>query len=74
MQARALGDAIDVDRRSGLRPFMVVSTALALGGIVLSVLDPTDLGFVGGSSVAAALLVLVLRERRERLKLIKIAG
>jgi len=56
--------------------FMYLGFALggALGGIVLSVLDPADLGFVGGSSVAAALLVLVLRERRERLKLLKIAG
>jgi len=46
----------------------------ALGGIVLSVLSPADLGFVGGLSVGAALVVLLLRERRERLKLVKIAG
>jgi predicted MFS family arabinose efflux permease len=56
--------------------FMYLGFALggALGGIVLSVLGPADLGFVGGLSVGAALVVLLLRERRERLKLFKIAG
>jgi predicted MFS family arabinose efflux permease len=46
----------------------------ALGGIVLSTLGPTDLGFVGGLSVACSLAVLLLRRRRERLKPVKIAG
>jgi len=56
--------------------FMYLGFALggALGGIVLSALGPTDLGWVGGSSVAAALAVLLFRGRRERLKLVKIAG
>jgi predicted MFS family arabinose efflux permease len=56
--------------------FMYLGFAIggALGGIVLSTLDPADLGFVGGLSVAASLTVLLLRGRRERLKLVKIAG
>jgi predicted MFS family arabinose efflux permease len=56
--------------------FMYLGFAIggALGGIVLSMLGPTYLGFAGGSSVAAALLVLLLRGRRERFKLAKIAG
>jgi predicted MFS family arabinose efflux permease len=56
--------------------FMYLGFALggALGGIVLSTLGPTDLGFVGGLSVACSLAVLLLRRRRERLKPVKIAG
>ena len=46
----------------------------ASGGIVLSILGPTDLGWVGGSSVAASLAVLLFRSRQERLKPYKIAG
>jgi predicted MFS family arabinose efflux permease len=46
----------------------------AAGGIVLSILGPTDLGWVGGSSVAASLAVLLFRGRQERLKPYKIAG
>jgi len=46
----------------------------ATGGIVLSVLGPTDLGWVGGCSVAAALAALLLRGRQERLKSYQIAG
>lgn len=46
----------------------------AIGAVVLSVMGPTDLGWVGGSSVAAALTVLLLRGRQERLKPVKIAG
>ena len=46
----------------------------ASGGIVLSILGPTDLGWVGGSSVAASLAVLLFRSRQERLKPCKIAG
>jgi predicted MFS family arabinose efflux permease len=46
----------------------------AAGGIVLSTLAPTDLGWVGGCSVAASLAVLLFRGRQERLKPYKIAG
>jgi predicted MFS family arabinose efflux permease len=46
----------------------------AVGGIVLSTLGAADLGWVGGSSVALSLAVLLLRGRQERLKLFKIAG
>jgi predicted MFS family arabinose efflux permease len=46
----------------------------AAGGVVLSVLGPTDLGWVGGGSVAAALALLLLRGRQQRLKSVKIAG
>jgi predicted MFS family arabinose efflux permease len=56
--------------------FMYLGFAIggALGGIVLSTLGPTDLGFTGGLSVIASLAVLLLRGRRERFKLAKIAG
>jgi predicted MFS family arabinose efflux permease len=40
----------------------------ALGGIVLSTSSPSDLGWVGGLSVTAALAVLMLSGRRARLK------
>ncbi|SDT44457.1 MFS transporter [Bradyrhizobium canariense] len=40
----------------------------ALGGIVLTALSPTDLGWVGGSSVATALAMVLLRGRRAQLK------
>ncbi len=46
----------------------------ALGGVVLMVLTPTDLGWVGGGCAAAGLAVLLLSERRAGLKLHKIAG
>jgi predicted MFS family arabinose efflux permease len=46
----------------------------AAGGIVLSVLGPSDLGWIGGSSVAAALALLLFRGRQQRLKLYQIAG
>jgi predicted MFS family arabinose efflux permease len=36
----------------------------AAGGLVLSVLGPTDLGWIGGSSVAVALALLLFRRRR----------
>jgi predicted MFS family arabinose efflux permease len=36
----------------------------ALGGLVLAVLSPTDLGFVGASSEAVALALLLIRGRR----------
>ena len=56
--------------------FMYLGFAIggAVGGVVLSVLGPTDLGWVGGASVAAALAVLLLRGRQERLKPYEIAG
>lgn len=40
----------------------------ALGGIVLTALSPDDLGWVGGSSVAAALALVLLQGWRLRLK------
>jgi len=46
----------------------------AAGGIVLGVLGPTDLGWIGGCSVAAALALLLFRSRLEIAKLGKIAG
>jgi predicted MFS family arabinose efflux permease len=56
--------------------FMYLGFAIggAVGGVVLSALGPTDLGWIGGSSVAAALLVLLLRGRREQPKPYEIAG
>jgi predicted MFS family arabinose efflux permease len=56
--------------------FMYLGFAIggAVGGVVLSALGPTDLGWVGGCSVAAALAVLLLRGRQERLKSYQIAG
>jgi len=36
----------------------------AAGGLVLSVLGPTDLGWIGGSSVCVALALLLFRRRR----------
>jgi predicted MFS family arabinose efflux permease len=41
----------------------------AAGGFVLSVLGPTDLGWIGGSSVAVALALLLFRQRQASLKL-----
>jgi len=41
----------------------------AAGGFVLSVLGPTDLGWIGGGSVAAALALLLFRRRQASLKL-----
>ncbi|MGJ5176584.1 MFS transporter [Bradyrhizobium oligotrophicum] len=51
--------------------FMYLGFALggALGGIVLTTAAPAHLGWVGGLSVGAGLVVLALRHRRERLKL-----
>jgi predicted MFS family arabinose efflux permease len=40
----------------------------ALGGIVLTALSPNDLGWVGGSSVATALAMVLLSGRQARLK------
>jgi predicted MFS family arabinose efflux permease len=40
----------------------------ALGGVVLTTLSPDDLGWVGGSSVAAALALVLLRGWQLRLK------
>src|ERR1700754_198702 len=45
----------------------------ALGGVVLTVLSPTDIGWVGGSSIAAAVAAVVLRGWRMRLGLHKYA-
>jgi predicted MFS family arabinose efflux permease len=41
----------------------------AAGGLVLSVLGPTDLGWIGGSSVSVALALLLFRRRRAGLML-----
>jgi predicted MFS family arabinose efflux permease len=46
----------------------------AAGAVVLSVLGPSDLGWIGGCSVAAALALLLFRGWRERLKPYQIAG
>ncbi len=40
----------------------------ALGGIVLTALSPTDIGWIGGSSLAAALALVLLGGRQARLK------
>jgi predicted MFS family arabinose efflux permease len=45
-----------------------------IGAVVLPVMGPTDLGWVGGSSVASALAVVLVHGRQERLKPEKIAG
>lgn len=41
----------------------------AAGGLVLSVMGPNDLGWIGGCSVAAALALLLFRGRQARLEL-----
>ncbi|GLR87868.1 MFS transporter [Bradyrhizobium iriomotense] len=46
----------------------------ALGGAVLTALSPTDLGWVGGAGVSAALLVHLVRGWQGRPKPVKIAG
>jgi len=46
----------------------------ALGGAVLAGWSPTDLGWVGGLSVSAALLVHLARGWQARPKPVKIAG
>ena len=58
----------------GRRHVQMIAIGGAIGAVVLSVMGPTDLGWVGGSSVAAALAVLLVRGRQERLKPVKIAG
>jgi predicted MFS family arabinose efflux permease len=46
----------------------------ALGALVLTALSPSDLGWVGGSSEAIALALVLFKGWRERLKLPKFAG
>jgi predicted MFS family arabinose efflux permease len=41
----------------------------ALGGLVLAILSPSDLGWIGGTSEAVAIALVLSRGRRERLKL-----
>ena len=73
---------IRIDPRSSVIALSLNASALylgfalggAAGGVVLSILGPTDLGWVGGSSVVASLAVLLFRSRQERLKPYKIAG
>jgi len=55
-------------------PYLGFAIGGATGAVVLSVMEPTDFGWVGGSSVAASLAVLLVRGRQERLKPVKIAG
>jgi predicted MFS family arabinose efflux permease len=77
-----IASIIRIDPRSSVIALSLNASALylgfalggAAGGIVLSILGPTDLGWVGGSSVAASLAVLLFRGRQERLKPYKIAG
>jgi len=77
-----IASIIRIDPRSSVIALSLNASALylgfalgaAAGGVVLSTLGPTDLGWVGGSSVAAALAVLLFRGRQERLKPYKIAG
>jgi len=73
---------IRIDPHSSVIALSLNASALYLGfalggaggGVVLSILGPTDLGWVGGSSVVASLAVLLFRSRQERLKPCKIAG
>jgi predicted MFS family arabinose efflux permease len=46
----------------------------ALGGLVLTALSPSDLGWIGGSSEAVAVALVLSHGRRQRLKLHEIAG
>ena len=77
-----IASIIRIDPRSSVIALSLNASALylgfalgaAAGGVVLSTLGPTDLGWVGGSSVAASLAVLLFRGRQERLKPYKIAG
>jgi predicted MFS family arabinose efflux permease len=77
-----IASIIRIDPRSSVIALSLNASALylgfalgaAAGGVVLSTLGPTDLGWVGGSSVAASLAVLLFRSRQERLKPYKIAG
>jgi predicted MFS family arabinose efflux permease len=77
-----IASIIRIDPRSSVIALSLNASALylgfalggAAGGVVLSILGPTDLGWVGGSSVAASLAVLLFRGRQERLKPYKIAG
>jgi len=46
----------------------------AAGGIVLAALEPSDLGWIGGCSAAAALVLLLFRGWQEQPGLQKIAG
>ncbi len=45
-----------------------------IGGVVLSTLQPTDLGWVAACSFTAALALTLWRTRQESPKLHKIAG
>jgi predicted MFS family arabinose efflux permease len=54
--------------------YLGIAIGGAVGGVVLSVAGPTDLGWVGGLSGAAALALHLARSRQERLKPYKIAG
>jgi predicted MFS family arabinose efflux permease len=67
---------VDIERHAPMIALSLNASAMylgfavggALGGIVLTALSPDDLGWVGGSSVAAALLLVLLRGWQARLK------
>lgn len=54
--------------------YLGFATGGVAGGLVLSMAGYTDLGWIGGLSVAAALAVHLLRSRRQRVKTYEIAG
>ncbi|CAN5246564.1 MFS transporter [soil metagenome] len=54
--------------------YLGIAIGGAAGGLVVAALTPGDLGWIGGCSVLAALMLALLRESRQRLKLSQIAG
>ncbi len=62
----------DLERRPAV--YLGFAIGGALGGAVLATLSPSDLGWMGGTSVAAALLVHLARGWQARPKPLKIAG
>ncbi len=54
--------------------YLGIAIGGAVGGLVLSVAGPTDLGWVGAAGIVAALVLQLARSRQERLKPYKIAG
>jgi predicted MFS family arabinose efflux permease len=54
--------------------YLGIAIGGAVGGLVVAALTPGDLGWIGGCSVLAALMLALLRESRQRLKLSQIAG
>jgi predicted MFS family arabinose efflux permease len=54
--------------------YLGIAIGGAGGGAVVAALPPSDLGWIGGCSVAAGLALFLLRARQQRLKPLKIAG